>query len=641
MLSKLLPIALLVGSLNVSAQRRSTINFKHTYPDVIMQMNFQHYHTSFLMNRMKDAFAAVKGKDLYDQMLRLPEFKAYKHDKGIADHIVGDLGQAIAQAINIELKGATTTINAYDFFYKIGKPRLFMTFKDAKDGKVILNAKASTTRIEIGVDNLYVNNNSKGVTVERSYYSDGQKRTRVLNPHLRTLLDDIYLKIANPTDDALLVIDGGFGRRNNPEAVLSADMDIEISAEEDGTLKAQLLRYDVGLFGAKEAKDFAPFVKLKLGKGTKIGGGDATEIGMAEFKLYSPRIAGIVEEQKVALAEIIAGPVIEQIANPEIKASVNEAIAKLSIKPDFEKEFKDLNIGVRARAAEFGSVKSNSIPKMTMYNKKYEQNQLRVGLDIDIYDPKDRSYVWKRPYNEVYRSNQRHKLLLSNKDIYDEIASDRNSLVLSFDQEFINQAINVYVKDRSKELLGDAVPASVSIGDQGVFLMLDDREQGKVNIHIKNREPKLFLRSVMTAATGRKFLEFPLIMSPEITFDMVKDVPTLKVVAKKIELSVESLKNPPYGLKSNMDKGWLKKVVLNQITNMLGDMEGETLAEIPLTQLKGLPLNEILEIRSNGYGRLNVLVDISPFSRKSQKFFKALPEVLKNLMQENEQSRLN
>jgi len=616
----------MIGAMSGYAQT-NTLKFENTSPDIILQMNLNNYSSSYLLNRINDVAKKVKGIDLYDQSFNLPSFPIHSHSDGVADYVVGELGEMLARVIDGNLVGARTSLNIYNFGYKLGKPRVALTFTEVKDNHIDFVFNFSSNKLEIDVDAVYLNNHSQGVRTERSFES-GESRSRIFNPELRTVLDDIYLKIESPKDRALLIIDGNKGRRDNPLAVISGEIKVRIIAKEDGTLTFKFVDYSVGLFGSKSAKDFSHYIDLAVGPKTGIGGLQSVEYGSNELRLLDHNLSEVVLERKTMLAELLAGPIIDQIYNPKTKAMISKKIDGFVVDPRFEKNIESLNYTLKTKVNEFGVVKSRSTSEkvVSMYGIS-EQNQFRVGIDVDLINNNNSDYKWTPPYKMKSSDN----INASNDFIFEEIASDRSGLIISIDQEFINHSINSYVDDKGKELLEGVAPSFISIGSKGAFLMLDDTNQGKVVVDILARE-KFFKRMLMTVGIGRGKINFPCVIIPEITVKMIDDIPNLIIKIKDVDLAEETLRNGIYGVESNLKKGWLKKTVIKLIKTELSAMIGSELAKVPLTQLKGLPVDKIVKLQADGNGRLNLMVDISPFSEASREVFKKLPLVISNLM---------
>jgi hypothetical protein len=59
---------------------------------------------------------------------------------------------------------------------------------------------------------------------------------------------------------------------------------------------------------------------------------------------------------------------------------------------------------------------------------------------------------------------------------------------------------------------------------------------------------------------------------------------------------------------------------------------GTVLQELPLPMLSGLNIQDVLEIKSDGHGRLNIMMDLSPASPEGRKFTYQLPKVISEIV---------
>ena len=130
-------------------------------------------------------------------------------------------------------------------------------------------------------------------------------------------------------------------------------------------------------------------------------------------------------------------------------------------------------------------------------------------------------------------------------------------------------------------------------------------------------------------------------MTPEISFEIREDIPTLVVKIKDVDMTDETLENGMYGVPSNLGKGRFKKMVKNMVRDSLKGLVNSTQAEIPLPQLKGLNVTDVFQIKSDGHGRLNLMLDLSPKRSKARLFTRKLPHVIANFLKKDENAVSN
>ena len=108
-------LTILGNSLNAS----TILTLKEETPEILIQMNSNQYAKNMLLNTVRATVADLQGYDFFDRTMHLPKFTPFLHDKGIADYITGELGSMIAEVLALPLKGATTTVDVYNFHYKV------------------------------------------------------------------------------------------------------------------------------------------------------------------------------------------------------------------------------------------------------------------------------------------------------------------------------------------------------------------------------------------------------------------------------------------------------------------------------------------------------------------------------------------
>jgi hypothetical protein len=593
------------------------LDFQNTYPDIVMQMNFNQYSKNFIIGRAREVIKELKGIDIFDHTLNLPKFNAYAHEKGVADYIVGDLGKHLSNMIQGSLKGATTTVDVFDFNYKLGRPRAIIDFDQTSEDGLDFIVKLQLSSLRISVDSVYVNNHSPGVEVNHVLV-DGVPRTQIINPQLRTVLDDVFLQIDNPEDRPMLIIEAGKGKRGNDLAVLSGEIKIRMIHDQDGSLRLQYRDFKVNLFGADTPEEFAPYIDLQVGPDTKIGGLESIEFGQANHRIRSQNLQKLLLDKKLVIAEMLAQPIINTVFSDDVKEMVRAKVDGVIIRPNVKKEIPAVGLGFQSKINEIGIIN----PDRNRFD-----DQLRVAVDVDMYKLGQEN----APFNPPYANYVKKDLNKSNELLHSQIASDRNTFIISLDQDFINQGMSIYLKENEKELLEGNVPSYMKFGKHGGFVIFDDEFQGKLVLDLLARE-KFFKRMLMTVATGRSKYFFPGVLIPEFSMVLKKNIPHLVVKIKDIDISDETLMDGAYGIPSNLDRGWLKKLVTKYVRNEFKASVGTVLQELPLPMLSGLNIQDVLEIKSDGHGRLNIMMDLSPASPEGRKFTYQLPKVISEIV---------
>lgn len=639
---KLMIGATLLASVGTMAQDQIK-KFENERPDIIYQMNLNKNFNSFLMFRSVDVYEEISGVDVFDQTLQLPKYEPFVHKNGLGDYMVGEMGKQLEEIIfdtmGLDFKGAKTTFDVYDLHYKISRPRLELDFEQDENGNIEVVARIQVRKFSVTADKIYVNNNSPGISVIRHYETE-ENRTRMFfdrstmtdqmiadNPtpdqvmDYTSLIDDLYLKIQAPEGRPLVVVDGAKAGSQKSANIISGELRISMIPREDGALKLKLKNFDVSLFGAKDGEDLSKYIDFELGQDTKIGSLQGIEYGQASLDLGSRSLQRIVNKKKELITKLISQPIIDQIYNDEIKQNlikkVDELVfSPLNINPNFSQKVEDISITNRIN--EIGTInKDRSNPDNV--------NQLRLSMNVDFERAEYKNFVFHPSYKPVTDSQYEK----SQKFIHNKIQNLEESLIISIDQDFLNGAIATYIEGRKKELLTD-VPEYVSIGEKGVFLQFDDKNQGKLVIDMLARD-KFFMRVASALVTGRSKYYFPLVMTPEISIEMKADVPTLVVKAKDIDITEDTLRNGIYGVPSNLDKGWSKKFVLKTVKNEMKPTIGSTLFEYPLVDFKGVDLSKLAKVQSDGHGRLNIMVNLLAYADQRKKLAK-LPKVIMNML---------
>lgn len=640
---------LLVGSFGAYAQDRIK-KFSDDRPDIIYQMNLNKNFNSFLMFRAVDIYEEISGVNVFDQTLQLPKYEPFIHKNGIGDYMVGEMGKQLEkilfETMGLNFKGAKTTFDVYDLKYKIFKPRLELDFEQDSNGDIELVARIQVSKLEVSADKIYVNNNSPGISVIRAYEIEDSDRTRMVydretmtdrmrneNPHISQImdytsfLDDLYLKIQSPEDRPLVIIDGAKGKNGSKANIISGELRIGLTPQHDGSIKLKLNNFDVSLFGAKDGEELAQFIDFKLGQDTKIGSLQGLEYGQASLDLGSMSFQKLVNEKRELLTKLVAQPVLDQIYNEEIKENLKNKVddlvfSPINIKPNFSQKIDSMDINVETTLNEIGVINKNRKNGKNL-------NQLRMSMNVNFERKGYENFV----FNPTYRPVTEKDFEKSEKIIHDKIQNLEESLIISIDQEFINKTIALNIQGGEKDLLTD-VPEYVSVGKNGVFLKLDDKNQGKLVIDLLARD-KFFMRVASAIVTGRGKYYFPLVVKPDINIVMKKHIPTLVVKIKDIDTSDETLRNGIYGVPSNLNKGWAKKLVLNMVRDEMKPSIGSVVFEYPLEDFKGVDLSKLASVKADGNGRLNIMVNLLAYQQQRKEIAK-LPKVILNMLKKAE-----
>ncbi|MGK0367818.1 MAG: hypothetical protein ACI9QD_000957, partial [Thermoproteota archaeon] len=364
----------------------------------------------------------------------------------------------------------------------------------------------------------------------------------------------------------------------NPLSVIQGEFSIKIKKLDNGKIEINMDKLYLDLFGTKDASTFAEHISLNIGEKTKIGGLQGVEIGNGSHDINNYNIHKIISDKKVLLAKVMAGPILDLVLDKNLRSMIEEKFTKLTFDTTFNKEIAEQKLGINAELNSFGLVDKVG---------QDDYDQLRVGVDVDIYNTENKDFVFEPSYTKMTQDKRDE----SSSNIYDRINDNKSTLVLSIDQDFINKAIAANL-DNNREMIEDNFPSFVSVGKKGVFVQFDDNKQGKIIIDLYARE-KFWLRMAETIFTGRSKYYFPAVAIPRFAFEMNKyyrvvDIttkverliksgvkkeatekviaspelyPTFQVYIDSMDITEETLNNGAYGVPSNLNKGYLKGLV--------------------------------------------------------------------------------
>jgi len=610
---------------------------RNATPDIIFQSMFNQYSQQFLLYQIRKTLQKMAKKkeeaDIFNRELTLPDFPPYVHGKELTDFVTGDLANVVRETLertlnrDVFVKGATTTLHIYKLHYKMGRPRFSISSVSSGKNSLDFTFKFSVLSITIDVDKIYVNNHSPGIVVKRGkdntptrVYMVDEDGNPVQTDNMRdlvyantTILDDIYLKIQSQDKKPLIRIDGRFGEGEDRQ-VLSGSLKLSIKPSKDGKIRVYFKHFKVELFGTKSGEELAQYIEFNVGPETKIGGLKEFEWGRSTLIVKNHNLAKAIKGRKVQVVKAVAVPLFDQIFNLDLSSLFKEKIDGTILS-----DYKDIKITGSGMLARMGLTNLGLIQK-----RPADEPQLQIGISSKFYW-KDKSFRLpkKLPFPLVGSKN----IKKSKDNIYSILNSDESSLALSISQDFINKSILTFLKGKYQI---DDLPPGVFLGKKGVFMIFDDDDQGKVVMDLLVKKYKL--EKILAAVfTGRTKYYFPLIMKPTIVIEEIEGVPTLVIILDKLLLDKKTLQKGRYGIASNLKKGYLNKFVLKQVRAELSAIQGKRIIGPKLPWLKGVDPS-LISLKSDGYGRLNIMVDLDPRHSRSRVLYRKLPGIIAEII---------
>jgi hypothetical protein len=216
-----------------------------------------------------------------------------------------------------------------------------------------------------------------------------------------------------------------------------------------------------------------------------------------------------------------------------------------------------------------------------------------------------------------------------------DIDSGASDLIISLGQDYLNHMVLNITKGiipipNDPSTKKDDI---IKSGKKGVFYIVDEASaQGKIVLDILIK-PNFFQSLGMAIATFRTKLYFPLIITPEISFELDGKTPTVVFKVKDIDMTEETLRKGLYGVATNLNAGISRKLVIKKIKQQLIPFMGSTIYKLPLKELEGLNLGKMLALSTDKMGRLNLKFKLEEVDEESRQIAKKIPALLHKLSQ--------
>ena len=309
------------------------------------------------------------------------------------------------------------------------------------------------------------------------------------------------------------------------------------------------------------------------------------EIGSGHSTLNKDGIKVALQERKKNIAQLMFSPLVDLIRTIPEKM-LKEKVETITIPTLFTFPMLDKEISLNLHS--FGNA---------------GEDQLRFAFDA----------AWDgRPNvkNKAIEGAQSTDLLQSTTLIHDRIHSGKVQAMISVKQELLSDLAMDLLNGQFKS----AIPKRLSLGMDGIQFKMAGDDQGAIHADIL-----LNIGTVGKIITGKKRIKLPVIVRPRIEIlNCNEEVPTLQLSIAQIELNDREFESMRF-----------KKLIRKIIRNKLHKLQADTLVEVPLAALKGLDPS-VIDIQSDGYGRLNIGLSLNPdLGPAQQKFWEFFPALIK------------
>jgi hypothetical protein len=584
------------------------LQFRSDQPDFLIQAGMSSSQKAFYFELYRNFIQFSRNRDLLNADLKLNPMDPIQTGLGLEEYIDKKLIKIIKNALKFDLTQITTTIDLYRMSYRVGHPVLSVLSSQDHETYVDLKFGFKINHLEIDFENIMVNNHSPGVMVTPQ---DDLGRMWVSGKEKMTLIDDIYIKLVSPSERPLLELDSG----NTGISIVSGELSLRLHKIPGGQIQLQYLSHQLNFFDRKSAATLAEQIKVYLGTESKIAGLDAIEYGKVELKLKND-VSGLVQRKKFLLVDLIAEHLHSMASADEVKQFFTSTIDPILINGSLiDSLYRSVSntYGISTQLNRVGMLNPNSEKPQFIYSS----NQSLFWLNQAFQKPDEVPFPIMNP----------DQFDLSHQMITDEIASGRADAVVSLSQDFINHSILTLTRG---QIAFPNDPSTrkddiIQNGKKGVFLILDQTgsEQGKIVVDVLV-QPRFFQKLGLSLLTFKKKIYFPLVITPEVGFEVIHSIPHLVVKVKDFDLTEETLKFGIYGVQSNLHKGILNRVLIQKIRKTLVPMLGTPLFSLPLNQLSGLDPSTVLSIRSDRMGRLNLNLKYSGSEKITEALLKLL-----------------
>jgi hypothetical protein len=595
------------------------LRFRNDNPDLVFQMRADEKNRQYIFNQLRESFKLSYDIDLLNEEVELPLIQL---NEGLVleDYLDKRLARILKQSLRFSLNQVSTNLDIYKLNYKLGQPAFKLKSSIEADKYIDILLDFSFRSIDIDVENILITNSSPGVSLSPQYENNG--KIRVQGKEHMTLVDDIYLKLVSPSDKPMLNIESDL----NEPAVASGEMKIRIHKSGANSLSLEYMGHDLKFFDGKDAEVLANKIKVYLGEGSKAGGIDGIEFGRRELK-FKTDVKDLINKKRVFIMNMIKDPVAEAIKTSEITQIIADEINSVHLNGSLNLSFKNNDnfkgLQIKTDINAIGFINSQGDDKQQLHistnNSVTWMNNLFQAPEV-------------LPFPFSNSSNHQTSLNM----ITQEIENGSSDAIISLGQDYINQMI-LNITKGIIPIPNDPTTKKddmIKSGKKGVFYILEHKQaaQGKIVLDILIK-PNFFQSIGLAIATLRSKLYFPLIITPEISLKMKKNIPTLIFKVKDIDMTEDTLRKGLYGVGTNLNKGINRKLVIKKIKQQLSPFIGSTIYELPINHFEGLNLGRVLALNSDGLGRLNLKLKLEEVDEDTRKIATNLPNLIYNLAQ--------
>lgn len=312
-------------------------------------------------------------------------------------------------------------------------------------------------------------------------------------------------------------------------------------------------------------------------------------IGDSHSKLNNEGIKNALQKRKRNIAKLMFDPLVDIIRTIPSKI-LKEKLESLVLPSSFDFPFfyKTMNLKLHS----FGNV---------------TPEQFRFAFDSN----------WSGRIKHIQDAENFEK---SEMNIQTMIEQEKSEMVISLNQDLFSDIAIDLVNGKFKA----SVPNRISMGEQGIRFKMKEINQGIIAADVD-----VNIGLIGKIALGKRHLQIPVFITPKIEVVEIDNIPTLKVSIEQIDLSNETLLFGKEEFKSNLNKIRFKKLVLKKLKKKFLELKNSVKISVPFKQLAGFD-PRILNIQSDGFGRLNLYFSLNPNKgMPEKKFWVLVPKFFK------------
>ena len=381
--------------------------------------------------------------------------------------------------------------------------------------------------------------------------------------------------------------------RHLQSIVLDFDLEMYIESEK---FRLKITNESIKAYENVDVKEIEESVEIKLGTASaeQIG----IEVNGMLFDLNQEGLNAAIKKRTVHISKLLLQPVAMNLAT--IVTKLGDSISKIEVP-------KNLNVKFLGKKQKF-EIDSFGLVSI-------DQLQLNINYNSDS--------LTNKKYDAIKLKN--NEFLRSKAEISQSIKDYENHVYLSISENLVNE----FIENNYESILEKIeLPSILSVGPKKIKMLFDESINGTVVVDLLVKAKGL-LKLGLKIMTGQKELRIPIIMNPVIeTFRNEKDIPCLKIVFKPV-LDDKVLLSDIAGIKNDLTR--LKrgqKFVLKQLKKTLLKKTAEIKPIIvPIDVLKGYSLS-VIDYKSNGLGRFNVGLNLSPTNSRGKESWQILDELI-------------